>query len=470
MCTEVGHGGCSLATYTLPAKEWAQEQFGRCDFGDARRTSRAVRFLAQIADDTSGSTPRQTANWFECKAAYRLIGCDRVTFTAIGTPHWQRTREQSSGHWLLLGDTTEFDFGAHRQTQGLGPTGDSGGRGFFLHSSLLVGAESEEIVGLAGQELFYRQERDQNESRYDQVLRKRESEVWGRVINLVGPAPSAVQFTHVFDRGADNFEVFCHLVLNRVGYVVRAAQLKRKISTPTGQRQKLNQYLATLPISGSYELQVRKQKAQLARIAGVEVRFGMVMIPAPTFRTPWIKDTGMESIVSWVVDVRETNPPPGVTPLHWVLYTSHPIATFEDAWQIIEYYEKRWIIEEYHKALKTGCQVEARQYQTGSRLEAITGFLAIVAVRLLQLKAVARTDPNRRANELVPPLWLEVLQTLRRRPRQTWTVRQFFRELAGLGGFLGRKSDGEPGWQTIWRGFDKLVPAIAYAEKFKRSG
>jgi hypothetical protein len=152
-----------------------------------------------------------------------------VTFAAIGTPHWQRTRAQTSGHWLLLGDTTEFDFGAHREVTGLGPTGDDGGLGFFLHSSLMVGAESEEIVGLTGQELFYRQHRDKNESRYDQVLRKRESEVWGRVIKLVGPAPPNVRFTHVFDRGADNFEVDCHLVLNQTESISRDLTGFRKL-------------------------------------------------------------------------------------------------------------------------------------------------------------------------------------------------------------------------------------------------
>lgn len=467
---EVGHGGCALATYTLPAEQWAQEQFGQCDFGDARRTKRAVRFAAQIANDTSGSTPRQTGSWRDCKAAYRLIDRDEVRFAAIGAPHWRRTRAQTSGHWLLLGDTTEFDFGKHRQTKGLGPTGDGGGRGFFLHSSLLVGAESEEIVGLAAQELFYRKPRNKNESRYDQVLRKRESEVWGRVIDEVGSPPPAVRFTHVLDRGADNFEVFCHLALNRADYVIRAAQLKRLITTPTGERKKLKGYLATEPVSGSYELSVRKQKDQPARTAKVEVRGGKVHIPAPRHRTPWIRKSGIRTIAAWVVEVREINPPPGAAPLHWVLYTSHPVTTFEAAWRVIGYYEKRWTIEEYHKALKTGCQVEARQYETNSRLEAITGFLAIVSVRLLQLKAVARSEPNRPAKQLVPKLWIDVLQTLRRRPRQSWTVRQFYRELAGLGGFLGRKHDGEPGWQTIWRGFDRLIPALAYAEKTKKCG
>ena len=236
------------------------------------------------------------------------------------------------------------------------------------------------------------------------MLRKRESEVWGRVIDEVGAPPPEVQFTHVFDRGADNFEVYCHLLLNRVDWVVRACQMKRHLVTFTDTSLKLVDYLATLPEAGSYELTVRKQKQQPARTARVEVRFGLVHMPAPVFQTPWLKTCGIASIVMWVVEVRETNPPPGVKPLRWVLYTSHAITSFEEA------------------------------------------------------------------QEVVPQLWLDVLQTLRRRPRQSWTVRTFFRELAGLGGFLGRKSDGEPGWQTIWRGFDKLVPALMYAESLKKCG
>jgi len=464
------HGGFPLSNLTLTTQEWAEEQFGDCQFGDRRRTQRAVTFAAQIANDTSGSTPQQTKNWGACKAAYRLVNRPEVTHVSLGTPHWEHTRERTSGHWLLLGDTTEIEFGIHRQISGLGPTGDGWGRGFFLHSSLLVGAQSEEIIGLSGQELFYRQRRNKKESRHDRVLRKRESEVWGRVIDEVGAPPPEVRFTHVFDRGADNFEVYCHLLLNRVDWVVRACQLKRHLVTFTDTSLKLVDYLASLPEAGSYELTVRKQKQQPARTARVEVRFGMVSMPAPVFRTPWLKTCGIESIVMWVVEVRETNPPPDVKPLRWVLYTSHAITSFEEALCVVGYYEKRTLIEEYHKALKSGCQVETRQYETNRRLEAITGFLAIVAVRLLQLRAVARTNPDQPAQEVVPQLWLDVLPTLRRRPRQSWTVRTFFRELAGLGGFLGRKSDGEPGWQTIWRGFDKLVIALMYAESLKKCG
>ena len=459
-----------VTTFIADTRQWAEEQFGACRLGDTRRTRRAVEFATQIANDASGSTPRQAARWSDCKAAYRLVKSPDVTFQALTAPHYRQSRAAAQGRCLLLGDTTEVEFGIWRKVRGLGPTGDGGGRGFFLHSSLIVGAESEEIVGLAGQEIFYRQPRPKGESRNDRLLRSRESEVWGRVIGEVGPPAEEQSFTHVFDRGADNFEVFCHLLLNQADWVVRAAQLTRLVKTPTGESVKLNDYLRTLPLVGSYELSVRAQKDQPARTTEVEVRVGQVHVPAPKHRSLWLRASGLESILMWVVEVREQRTPKGAKPLRWVLYTSHAVETFDDAWRVIGYYEKRALIEEYHKALKTGCQVEERQYRTAARLETITGMLAIVALRLLQLKTVARVDPERPAQQVVPSLWIDVLQVQRRQPKQTWTVRQFFRQLAGMGGFLGRKSDGEPGWLTIWRGFDKLVPALNYAHHTKRCG
>lgn len=456
---------------TLDPRQWAQEQFGGCQLGDARRTKRAVEVAARVAALPSGSTPQQTHGWGECKAAYRLFHADDVTFETLGECHWRQTRERAVGHCLALGDTTELDFGIHRQVEGLGPTGDGGGYGFFLHSSLLVRADSEEIFGLAAQQLFYRQPAPQGESRYDRTQRERESRVWGEVIDQVGPAVAGARITHIFDRGADNFEVFCKLLLNQTDWVIRAAQLRRGIVTPAGESKPLQDYLESLPMAGSYTLRVRSQKNQKARNARLQVRFGRVIVPEPQHLSPWLKECRIAAIVMWVVEVREVGAPKGVQPLRWVLYTSHPVETFNDAWRVVEYYEKRPLIEEYHKALKTGCRVEERQYQTSARLEAVAGMLAVAAVRLLQLRSAARTQPHRPATEFVPRVWLEVLQQIRG-SHQTknvakWTVRDFYRRMAGLGGFLGRKRDGEPGWITLWRGFEHLSLLVNYEQNEK---
>ena len=274
----------------------------------------------------------------------------------------------------------------------------------------------------------------------------------------------------MFDRGADNFEVFCHLLQQSAGWVARAAQLSRILHTPQGVRQSLKDYLQALPVSGTYQLSVRAQNNQPARTTLVEVRGGLVNMPVPHFRTPWLKKLGMSSISMWVVEVRETKPPRGVKPLRWVLYTSEALESFDDAWRVIGYYEKRPLIEEFHKALKTGCRLEEREYRTSARLEALTGMMSVLAIRLLQMRSTARTDPERPAEQVVPRKWIAALQRLRPRPRINWTVREFYRELAGLGDFLGRKGDGEPGWMTLWHGFAKLAMVMRYEECKARCG
>jgi Transposase DNA-binding/Transposase Tn5 dimerisation domain len=461
------HAEVFMVSFTLPPRQWAEEQFAACELGDFRRTRRAVEVAATFAANPSGSTPHQTENWADLKATYRLFDSDGVTFESLASPHWQQTRSRTSGHWLLLGDTTELDFGIHRAVKGLGPTGNGGGYGFHLHSALMVAADSEEIVGLAGQVLFYRQPVKEKENTYQVKQRQRESEVWGKLIDEIGPPTEHVRFTHVMDRGADNFEVYCHLLRQRSDSVVRASQMERKVRLPDGSEASLKDYLRQLPAQGAYEVAVPARPGQSARTAEVEVRYGQVAMPAPRHLSPWLRKQGIKLITMWVVEVREVNPAKGATPLHWALYTSHAVTNSEQAQVVIGYYKKRWLIEEFHKALKTGCSLEERQYQTSDRLEAVTGMQSVVAVRLLQLKSVARTDPERSAAEVVPTKWITILRLLRPKAdqRDPWTVRDFYRQLAGLGGFLGRKCDGEPGWITLWRGFDKLVLAIRYEER-----
>ena len=140
-----------------------------------------------------------------------------------------------------------------------------------------------------------------------------------------------------------------------------------------------------------------------------------------------------------------------------MLLTSLPVDSFEAAWEVIEFYECRWLIEEYHKVLKTGCQMERHALREASRLEPLTALISVIGVRLLQLKTIGRHDPEQLAHRRVPSRWLDALKALRPRLKKTQlTVYEFFRELAKLGGFLGRKHDGEPGWQTTWRGYQKL--------------
>jgi hypothetical protein len=445
---------------------WAKQQFAGCELGDKRRTERLVTLAAQVVSHPAGGLPEQTETWSDLKAAYRLFDCPQVTFEAVAGEHWRQTRQCAAGRYLVLSDTTELDFGIHRDIPGLAPTGNGGGWGFHLHSALMVAADGEELIGLAGQTIHYRKPAPKKESASRRLKRKRESEIWGKVIDQVGRPTEGVQWLHVMDRGADNFEVYCHCVEQRTDWVVRVTQKQRQIVTPTSERMPLSKYLNTLPLSGTYELSLRARPQQSARTANIEVRFGRLEVPPPKQQSPYVKRVCQTPIQMWVVWVREVNAPKGVDPIEWILLTSLPIASFDDAWQVITYYERRWLIEEWHKALKSGCRITESQLKSKGRLEALVGLLSVVSVRLVQLKTAARTDPDRPAREMIPLRWIRLLCAARKnlRTNASLSVGQFYRELAKLGGFIGRKGDGDPGWITIWRGWYKLHLMLRGAE------
>ncbi len=445
--------------------QWAHAHFGGADLGHQRRTKRLVRLATQIAVDSMASLPDQTETWADLKAAYALFDNDAVTFDAVATPHWKRTRDCPPGRWLILNDTTELDFGPNRQIQDVGPVGSGIGQGFLLHNALLADPVSGMVRGLAGQELFLRKPVPKGESRSQRRQRSRESEVWGRVIEAIGLPPAGAQFVHVMDRGADDFEVFYRTQRQRCDWVVRLKTLHRRIRDSQGIERPLDEILRQTAPSCCYTLSLRARPGQAARRARVEVTYTRVTMLVPRQPAASLKALAPEPITGWVVQVREIDPPRGVEPIAWVLFTSLEVETAEAALQIVAYYEARWTIEEFHKALKTGCNVERRQLKTAGRLAPLVALLSVQAVRLIQLKAVARAEPNRLTAEVVPSKYVQLLERSRKlAPGALGRVGEFFRTLAKLGGFLGRKGDGEPGWLTIWRGWEKLYGMVRGAE------
>ena len=460
---------------SIEIKTWAHEMFGSCELGDKRRTDRLVRMAQQVAENPSASLPDQMPLWSDLKAAYRLFDTSDVTFTNIATPHWQQTRAAARGRTLVLCDTTELDFGSQRQITGVGPTGNGSGQGFLLHNAMMVEANTLAILGIAGQTIHYRPQKThsrKNENSTQRLERDRESQVWGRVIDEIGPPAANASYVCVCDRGADNFEVFCHLRQNHSDWVIRAKARNRKLLTTNGRPTTLGKMLKKLTHRGTYELTLRVRPGQAARTARLDVSSGAAVMPVPRHKSPWIRGLDPDPIPVNIVHVREVAAPAGVEPIEWVLYTSLPAATFDDVWTIIEYYEARWLIEEYHKALKSGTRVTDRQLRHADRLEAMAGLMSVVALRLVQLKTLARTDPDRPARTVIPLLWLQMLKAVRKNLHRVHdlTIYEFYREVAKLGGFLGRKSDGEPGWITLWRGWEKLNTLVRGAElalKFK---
>jgi hypothetical protein len=450
----------------LDTQTWATTQFATADLGDKRRTKRLVILATQVAAHPSGSFPQQTESWNDLRAAYNLFDREEVTFEAIASPHWELTKNTVKGRLLIVGDTTEIDYGLCPQIEGLAPIGSGYNQGFHLHSGLMVSAEGDRVHGLAGQLIYHRKPIAKGETRTQRLRRDdRESQIWCKLVDQIGSPPPGISWVHVVDRGADDFEFFYHCQQTRTEWVARAKNLNRVIIAPRGEELSLKSYLQTLPVAGSFTIDLRARPKQPARVAKLVVAFGALTMPTPKLKSLFLKQVKPAPIPMGVVWVREVDAPEGVEPIEWVLYTSLPVENLEAALVVVSYYEKRWQIEEWHKVMKTGLRVEHRLLETSERLEAMMGLMSVAAVRLYQLKGEARTAPERPAVEVLPLKYVNALKAVRKLGVSTaLTVGRFFRELAKLGGFLGRRRDGEPGWMTIWRGWDKLQTMIRGAD------
>jgi hypothetical protein len=402
---------------------WAETQFGTADLGDARRTDRLVSTMAAIARAPDESLPRQLGSAAGAKAAYRLFDCGAVTREAVMDPHLTQCRAAAAQHpvVLMVHDDTTLDFSSHRRLRGAGRVGDDRGTGFLAHSCLAV-LPAGAILGLAHQTIWARPPKG--------VARQsRESAVWADTVATIGRPAAGTLFVSVADRGADVFE---HLEsVRETGWdaVVRAAQ-DRRLATGGGALTALRAARAL----GAATILTQKGEVSVC-VAWRELE----LLPprhGPAGRAP-IRVCG----------VRVWN-----DSLEWLLLTTRPVETLDQALEIISWYSQRWVVEEFHKAWKTGCRAEQRQLEEADRLVPLLGALAIVAVRLLRLRDAARCDGA--APAAVPQTTIQILAAKLQQPAECFTTnRDFLRGVARLGGFLARKSDAEPGWLTIWKGW-----------------
>ena len=438
--------------------EWSTQQWGAAQLGDRRRTNRAIKLGAQLATQPSASIPTQTGSWGETKAAYLLLNEEDVTHAALSQGHWDGTRHQarlSSGVVLFIQDGTELDYTHHPETSGLGRLNESHRQGFLMHSCLAIGL-SEDWLGLGWQKVWTRAPtvRCRTEGKRARSLRANESDVWAETLSEIGRAPergSGVLWVSVGDRASDIYGYFRQSQELGWELVARAVQ-DRVIHSLSGERQHLMKWSRQLSGAVTKEVTLRGRDGKPKRRVNLQVAWGQCDIQSPHEG----KERFGPPLRLSVVRCWEVDPPAGQQALEWVLITSLPVHSADQALMIIEWYEHRWLIEEYHKCLKTGCVIEQRQLTTAQALQSCIGFLAIIAVRLLQLRETSRQEPETPARHTVEPSLLETVQRYFKLPPTDLTLREFWRLVARLGGFLGRKSDGDPGWQTLWRGWLKL--------------
>lgn len=420
---------------------WAEAQWRGVELGDARRTARAVKVGAKLAAMPSESLPQQQGSWGDVKAAYRLLNEADVTFEGLSEVHWQSSIEAAksqAGVMLFIQDGSELNYSSHKATTGLGYIGNGQGQGFQLHSCLAVTAEGESVLGLVRQQVWIRESLVRDRQARGEKIVRTEGEVWASTLETIGAVPEDLRqrWVSVGDRNSDIFSYIqkakalswdCLLRVSKDRHVVLA-----------GEQTKLLGGIRRLGAQTTTTLMKRGRDGHPRREVNLAVAWSALTLVPP------VRDKTSEPIEGYCIRVWEDKQ--GNDAIEWLLFTTLPISSNEQALLYIHWYSLRWLIEEYHKALKTGCAIEQRQLTSAHALKNILAFLAIVAVRLLQLRCLARSHPTGLASEQVEATMLGLVAAKFKLNATIMTLKTFWHSVARLGGFLARKNDGEPGW------------------------
>jgi transposase-like protein/transposase Tn5 family protein len=457
-----------------PGTQWAHEEFAHAQLSDQRLVKRLMTLATDFAQHPTAAIPQACGSWDKTKAAYRFFDNDAVDPQDILAAHVQATLCRVRTHRIVLcaQDTTTLNYSTHPQTQGLGPISNNPDKtlGLFLHSTLAL-TPSGQPLGLLHAQGWARSRRHFGRSSHQRNRTPRaqkESQKWMDSFTacqaLACQCPETT-LVNVADREGDLYDLFQQALAPRRGPAVHLlvrAQHDRQVAH--GQKY-LWDFLAAQRLSARLKIKVPRKDGQPARLATLAIRFASV-----TLRPPCLKED-QAPLTLWAVEAREWRPPKGAKPICWRLLTTLPVESVEAAVEKVRWYAQRWQIEVIHKVLKSGCQVEQRQLETAARLQRVVMLDLIVAWRVLSLCQAARQTPQGSVRDWLSTdewqaLWCYVHERAKP-PRRVPTIRQAVRWMAALGGFLGRRHDGEPGPIVLWRGLQQLRAITTAWKRFR---
>jgi hypothetical protein len=443
---------------------WATNEFSEVDLGDKRRTKRLIRLAEQRSEHPNDSIAASCGEKADTKAAYRLLDNEAIGAEAILEGHFQASAERAAKEKLVFAvqDTTELNYTKHPATQGIGYLQGLTIRGMLMHTTLLVTPQRVPL-GLIDQQVWVRPDEEfrvERDKRKELPTEAKESQKWLVSLEATARLQQRLGATHVISIGdseADVFDLFRKAEQLHQDILVRAAT-DRLVDH---QERSLRNYLRGQPVVGEIFLQVPRTSGQATRKAHLEVRFAPVSIRPPARR----KKEKLPSVHLWAILAQEVHAPNGVEAIHWLLLTTLVIETFAQARTCMEWYACRWVIETYHKVLKSGCRVEERQFADSENLQRYLALDAVVAWRVLYLTMLGRDQPDLPCTVILETHeWQALfcfLHHTHQPPQTPPSLRDATHWIAQLGGFLGRKSDGSPGPMSIWRGLQRLSDIAA---------
>ena len=437
---------------------WAAREFANADFGDARRTARLVSLALTFSNKPAASIPEACSGWAETTAAYRLFSSDRVTPKEILASHRDATLQRIKGQSVILiaQDTTTLNFTTHHAAKGMGPIGKKGLRGFFMHSALAVSTEGVPL-GLLAAEFLVRQDQDPEGEKTRSKLppEERESFRWQRVLAAsTQDLPPNVLAITVADREADYYDFLAAAKHTDKPVLIRAKHDRRLAEEGNPH---LQAKLLASPSLGTITVQIPRSEDRPSRTATLEVRAMPATFLPP--RDPQHK--ALPALDMWAISAREVSPvPEGDEAVEWLLLTIIAVPDLAQAQQCIVWYTYRWRIERFHFTLKSGCRVEKLELEERKRIERALALFCVIAWRLLSITYLARMTPEQPCTTVLSSSeWQALYSVINKTPVPPPTppdLRTAVRWIARLGGFLGRRRDGDPGVKVLWRGFRDL--------------
>jgi hypothetical protein len=452
-------GGAPAPTTPAPA-DWAEQEFGGAVLGDERRKRRLLVLARDFYARPQASVPEACQSRSKTKAAYRFFDHPETHMDVLLKPHFEATQQRVAAEKVVLAvqDTTSLNYSTHPATENLGPIGSQqeGIIGLLVHSTMAFNLEGTPL-GLLDVQCWARDAAafGQKHERKQRPIEEKESSKWlksfRRVAEVQRRSP-ATRLVSVGDRESDLYELFQEALRDAQGpwLLIRAEQDRRLAE---GQEH-LESWVAQQLVAGIQEIQVPRHRAQRARVARLEIRFARVSLQPPKNK----KSLG--ALTLWAVLAQEVEAPLGIASVRWMLLTTCPVESFEAACEKLRWYTLRWGIEVYHRTLKSGCQIEERQLGAADRIEACLAIDLVVAWRIFHLAKLGREIPDVPCTVYFEDAEWKALVAYTTRnpvpPTQPPSLREAMRMVATLGGFLGRKADGEPGTKTLWLGLQYL--------------
>ena len=452
------------------AEEWARQQFGSAAFCDARLGRRAVRVAAALAAKPHDSIPRACADWGATKGVYRFIDNERVSFESIQKPVARATARVCAERETILAiqDTTSLSFPTARHTEGLGPvTNNTDVRGMHLHSVLATRADGV-ALGLLDQHVWCRDVREHGKrsTAKRRSIEDKESFKWLRGVRAARAALGEIdeaerpRVIHIGDAESAIHDVFVDIVEAGEALVIRSGK-DRRARNARGETGSAHELVGQTPRLAVAKIDVPRKRGRPARRARVEMRATPLTLAPHRPGEP-----ERAALVLTLVEARETDAAQGDKPLHWLVWTTEPVKNKTQALGVIDIYRKRWRVEEVHLALKSGCRIEDVRFHTAQRIAKAIALYSPVAVRIVQLRDLARAEPQAPCTQALSDnewraLWTFIHKSAPPTRARPPTLRQAVLWIGRLGGHLGRKGDAMPGVRTLWRGWRDLDRLLA---------